>query len=72
MLVLAQSVDSSLQKQRRLAHTRGPIYLRHLSSRISTRDIVAGQAWRGKQLVKLCKASRCCAGAARIEALERL
>jgi hypothetical protein len=72
MLPLAQSIAGRLQEQRCLAHARRPIHFRHFSSRISTRDVVAGQAGRGEELVELPEAGRYSAGATRIEALERL
>ena len=72
MLPLVQSIGGGLQKQRCLSHTRRPIDLCDLPSRISTRNIVAWQAWWGKKLVELREPSRYGAGATRIEALERL
>lgn len=71
-LPLMQCFGSRLYEQRRLACTRGPIHLGDLSPRISTRNVVAGEAWWGQKAVKLSKASRYAAAAACIEALQSL
>jgi hypothetical protein len=72
MLPLVRSVGGSLQEQRCLAHSRGPIDFRHFSSCISTGDRLARQAGRGEKLVELRETGRYSARPSRTEALQGL